>query len=190
MSAAGVGSRRPGQPAVPANNAGSAAASALLRRAARGGRCRNFFLSSGAGASAVPKTAANDSTVSLLKCDWCGEPFEPRIDGGKQQRFCSPEHRRAFDAASRIYVRQAIASGALTLETLRESRCDNARVAPGGQVARIGISVPQNREGLSEQRARCAWPSGNRGGNNPATIRGGCGAPDTIASSGGRRRRR
>ncbi len=35
-------------------------------------------------------------------CTWCGNPFEPRNNGGKQQRFCSTPCRRNFESACRV----------------------------------------------------------------------------------------
>jgi hypothetical protein len=46
-------------------------------------------------------------------CLWCDDPFEQRADGGKAQRFCRPACRRAFEAASRRLVAEAIAGGVL-----------------------------------------------------------------------------
>ena len=43
-------------------------------------------------------------------CLWCGKQFTPRRDGGKRQVFCREACRRAFDAAGRRWVGEAIAS--------------------------------------------------------------------------------
>ncbi len=42
-----------------------------------------------------------------------------RRDGGKAQRFCRSACRRAFDAAGRRWVADAIDGGTLTVEALR-----------------------------------------------------------------------
>ena len=52
-------------------------------------------------------------------CTWCRSYFEPRSDGGRAQRFCRPACRRAFEAASRRFVAEAIAAGVLTVGALR-----------------------------------------------------------------------
>jgi hypothetical protein len=52
-------------------------------------------------------------------CLWCGSTFTPRATGGHAQRFCRPTCRRAFDAAGRRWVAEAIASGTLPLDVLR-----------------------------------------------------------------------
>jgi hypothetical protein len=52
-------------------------------------------------------------------CLWCGKGFTPRCDGGKRQVFCRPTCRRAFDAAGRRWVSEAIASGMLSVDALR-----------------------------------------------------------------------
>jgi hypothetical protein len=58
-------------------------------------------------------------TPDACACLWCGSPFVPRR-GGKPQRFCRPACRRAFDAAGRKYVAEAIADGTLTMAALRK----------------------------------------------------------------------
>jgi hypothetical protein len=52
-------------------------------------------------------------------CAWCGGSFAPRTSGGKPQTFCRPSCRRAFDAAARCWVAQAVADGRLTVDALR-----------------------------------------------------------------------
>jgi hypothetical protein len=61
----------------------------------------------------------NDLSPIRLECMWCGTPFEPRRDGGRAQRFCSPTCRRALDAAVRRYVNEALACGTLTIARLK-----------------------------------------------------------------------
>lgn len=53
-----------------------------------------------------------------VRCSWCTSLFRPRR-GGHAQRFCRPACRRAFHAAVRAWVLDAIASGALTLADIR-----------------------------------------------------------------------
>ena len=52
-------------------------------------------------------------------CLWCGRGFAPRSDGGKRQLFCRPACPRGFDAAGRRWVAEAIATGVLAVDALR-----------------------------------------------------------------------
>ena len=52
-------------------------------------------------------------------CFWCSKRFAPRGDDGKRQVFCRPMCRRAFDAAGRRWVAEAIATGVLTVQELK-----------------------------------------------------------------------
>jgi hypothetical protein len=52
-------------------------------------------------------------------CIWCGRAFIPRATGGKRQVFCRPVCRRGFDAAGRRWVADAISTGMLTIDGLR-----------------------------------------------------------------------
>lgn len=52
-------------------------------------------------------------------CAWCSRAFTPRATGGKPQVFCRPACRRAFDAAGRRWVAEAVAGGTLTVEDLK-----------------------------------------------------------------------
>jgi hypothetical protein len=54
-----------------------------------------------------------------VACAWCGRPYTPRTTGGHAQRFCRSTCRRAFDAAGRRWVADAIAAGVLTVGTIR-----------------------------------------------------------------------
>jgi len=62
-------------------------------------------------------------------CAWCGRAFKPRATGGKAQQFCHPACRRALDTACRRWIAAALASGTLTIDSLKESPRRNARVA-------------------------------------------------------------
>jgi len=56
--------------------------------------------------------------TDMLRCPWCTRLFRPRR-GGHAQRYCRPSCRRAYHAAARSWVLDAIASGALTLADVR-----------------------------------------------------------------------
>lgn len=64
-------------------------------------------------------------------CLWCGRRFAPRLDGGKRQVFCRPVCRRAFDAAGRRWVGEAIAIGMLTLDALKDGAAATRALLPG-----------------------------------------------------------
>ena len=57
--------------------------------------------------------------TEAASCAWCSHPFRPRATGGHAQRFCRPVCRRAFDAAGRRWVADAISGGTLTVAALR-----------------------------------------------------------------------
>jgi len=65
-------------------------------------------------------------------CMWCGKGFAPRVSGGKPQMFCHEVCRRAFDAAGRRWVAEAIADGTLTLDSLRNGAAATRALLPGG----------------------------------------------------------
>jgi hypothetical protein len=83
-------------------------------------------------------------------CAWCDHTFRPRVTGGHPQRFCRPACRRAFDAAGRRWVAEAIAAGTLTLDELR-----NASVATRGLLPAAILPVPlePQKPALSRQRS-------------------------------------
>jgi hypothetical protein len=63
-------------------------------------------------------------------CVWCSHAFIPRATGGKRQVFCRPACRRGFDAAGRRWVAEAIASGTLTLDALRNGAAATRALLP------------------------------------------------------------
>lgn len=101
-------------------------------------------------------------------CLWCGRGFTPRVDGGKRQVFCREACRRAFDAAGRQWVAEAIAGGMLTVDALRNGAAatralpsaaispppvSQGRVQPGkvpgpAETVEDNPSVAQPREGV------------------------------------------
>lgn len=88
-------------------------------------------------------------------CLWCGKGFTPRLDGGKRQVFCRPVCRRAFDAAGRRWVAEAIASGMLTLDSLRNGPPATRALLPKA-ISAARVSEPEKAaaiapaEGLEE----------------------------------------
>ena len=65
-------------------------------------------------------------------CTWCNSSYAPRATGGHVQRFCRPVCRRAFDAAGRRWVAEAIAAGMLTVDALRNGAATTRALLPGG----------------------------------------------------------
>ncbi len=55
----------------------------------------------------------------LRTCLWCEQPFKCRASGGKAQRFCSPEHRKAFHRAARRWAVGAVEAGVVTVDCLK-----------------------------------------------------------------------
>jgi hypothetical protein len=82
--------------------------------------------------------------TEAASCAWCGRPFIPRATGGKRQVFCRPACRRGFDAAGRRWVAEAIATGTLTLDALRNGAATTRAFLPGA-ISPAPISEP--REG-------------------------------------------
>jgi hypothetical protein len=64
-------------------------------------------------------------------CLWCGTTFQPRADGGTAQRFCKPACRRAFDHASRAWVRRQVDAGLLSVADLRNGPETARALLPG-----------------------------------------------------------
>src|SRR6516225_1646904 len=97
----------------------------LLRRAlAQRGGCWS------SGARARPATRRG-AAVTGTTCLWCSRTFTPRRDGGKAQRFCRETCRRSFDAAGRRWIAGAIATGMLTVDTLRNGPAATRALLPG-----------------------------------------------------------
>ena len=67
-----------------------------------------------------------------VRCSWCTRLFRPRR-GGHAQRFCRPACRRAFHAAGRTWVLDAIASGALTLADIRSGSAATRALLPAAE---------------------------------------------------------
>jgi hypothetical protein len=90
-------------------------------------------------------------------CLWCEQRFIPRRDGGKRQVFCRPVCRRAFDAAGRRWVAEAITSGMLTVDGLRNGPNATRALLPGA-ISPVPVHEPQKSGpvGPAEQRSEAA----------------------------------
>jgi hypothetical protein len=91
-------------------------------------------------------------------CTWCRRYFKPRSDGGRAQRFCRPACRRAFEAASRRFVAEAMAAGTLTVDALRNGLGATRALLPGAMSA---SAVPQR--GRNPEEAIPELPAGSPG---------------------------
>jgi hypothetical protein len=82
------------------------------------------------------------SSPNAVPCAWCGRPYTPRTTGGHAQRFCRSACRRGFDAAGRRWVAEAIATGMLTLDALRNGAAAT-RALLAGAIPPTLIDEPQ-----------------------------------------------
>jgi hypothetical protein len=81
--------------------------------------------------------------MSIGCCLWCHAPFQPRSDGGRVQRYCSPACRRAFDGAARAWVRRAVGSEALSLADLQKAPPATRALATRALAPdKLGASLP------------------------------------------------
>ena len=79
----------------------------------------------------APQDRHQTVSKALRTCPWCGDPFLPRASGGKPQRFCSPDCRRAMDAALRAWAQDQLSEGRVTVGDLQRAGCSEARQADG-----------------------------------------------------------
>jgi hypothetical protein len=95
--------------------------------------------------------------MSVTKCLWCGHAFTPRATGGKAQRFCRPGCRRAFDAAGRRWVAEAIDGGMLTVDALRSGAAATRALAGAGRTPpKAPLPPPQPPDPVSGSFAATA----------------------------------
>ena len=71
------------------------------------------------------------TTSISTTCLWCGKAFAPRR-GGSPKRFCSATHRMAFWSALRRWGERAVASGALTVDHIKNADPAACTLLPGG----------------------------------------------------------
>ena len=55
-------------------------------------------------------------------CHWCGTAFTPRRWKGDAQRFCAQGCRSAYWSAARQWVRQAVATGLISVADLKAAQ--------------------------------------------------------------------
>ena len=68
------------------------------------------------------QVSAETVMTAPAKCDWCGNPFEPRKFGRHEKRFCSTRCKDQFHTAARRYVDQAISAGAISVDDLKAAQ--------------------------------------------------------------------
>lgn len=102
--------------------------------------------------SAVPGAI---SERPKARCLWCGRSFMARR-GGKRQRFCLPEHRRAFETAARRYVDRLVTQGRLPVDALHSRTATRALVV--GAVSGSGATgVAKTARSRSTSPVRVLW---------------------------------
>jgi hypothetical protein len=88
-------------------------------------------------------------------CLWCGKGFDPRRDGGKPQVFCRPVCRRAFDAAGRRWVADAITTGRLLVQEIQNGLvATRALMPPSVSIPPVGEAAPESSPAVSRAESR------------------------------------
>lgn len=110
------------------------------------------------------------------RCAWCGRAFLPHATGGKPQTFCRSACRRAFDAAERGWVAEAIAGGMLTVNALPNSAAatrallpETGSPAPESEAEKPAIAAPAGNLGEAEDMLGARRPI-DRGGAAAAVL--------------------
>ena len=60
-----------------------------------------------------------NGSANSRNCDWCGESFHARANGGSTQRFCSPRHRHAYTSNARRYAELLVRRGEVTVPEMK-----------------------------------------------------------------------
>src|ERR1700749_291276 len=63
---------------------------------------------------------SNRPAAAVVICLWCDHEFSPRKSGGSPQRFCCPEHRRAFHIAAHQFVLAEFSADRLTVAEIKK----------------------------------------------------------------------
>ena len=66
-----------------------------------------------------------------MQCPWCGEPFTPRGDGGKRQKFCAERCRQQFHAACRVWAEDQVWYGLVPVSALKRALEQRTRSPEG-----------------------------------------------------------
>jgi hypothetical protein len=90
-------------------------------------------------------------------CLWCGSEFVPRRDGGKRQLFCRLVCRREFDAAGRRLVVEAIATGVLTVQALKNGPTAMRALVPAATSPASESEVPPQHPAPATPRAESRY---------------------------------
>jgi hypothetical protein len=78
--------------------------------------------------------------AAVVVCLWCDHEFSPRKSGGSPQRFCCPEHRRAFHIAAHQFVLAEFSAGRLTVAEIKKLAAANQISLSADE--RVSPSVP------------------------------------------------
>ena len=79
----------------------------------------------------------------LHSCEWCGNSFAPRTNGGSRQRFCSQYCRQDFFTACRIWAAREYEAGRLTLSALRTALGQRARCVGADGASEMTAYLPR-----------------------------------------------
>ena len=77
----------------------------------------------------------------MTVCLWCEQPFKRRASGGKVQRFCSPEHRKAFHRAARQWAVGAVEAGIVTVDCLKNPSSATYTLIESERAGRVGLDT-------------------------------------------------
>ena len=59
------------------------------------------------------------SATKPALCQWCENPFPPRMVGGHTKKFCSAQCRNHYHASARKWVQKAVSVGLLSVADLK-----------------------------------------------------------------------
>ncbi len=94
-------------------------------------------------------------------CTWCGSQYESRSNGGRPQRFCSPDCRRDFFAACRAWAVREFEAGRVSVKDLHGASTQRARCYKGATAPfwpSEGLTHQPERERVSTALATAHTP--------------------------------
>src|SRR5690242_2419814 len=77
----------------------------------------------------------------MTACLWCPALLPEERGRGSPRRFCSAACRQACHAAARRWAMTEIATGRLTIATIRAHAQESVRASPGGHLAPAGAAA-------------------------------------------------
>lgn len=99
--------------------------------------------------------------ATVAVCLWCDHEFSPRSSGGSPQRFCCPEHRRAFHIAAHQFVLAEFSAGRLTIAEIKKFAVARRISLPAEEHVSSSVPFPvpeqsgrkDDRSGASAERS-------------------------------------